>query len=111
MNAKTEFLFNVGANKVKCAHIYDENVLRSLSLCYDDVEPWKEWILKVWYTESDYNNFLKSIDFEYDSWYWSQELFGNIRLDDWTRLERWEYDWSEWREHKVCPEIPEVLTQ
>jgi hypothetical protein len=98
MNAKTEFLFDIGNNKVKCAHIHDENILRSLSLCYDDVEPWK-----------DYNKFLKSIDFEYDSWYWGQVLFGNIRLDDWTRLERWEYDWSEWRSHKVCPKIPEIL--
>jgi len=106
MNAKTEFLFNIGDNKVKCAYIYDE--LKKYNP-HDDAEPWKEWILKVWYNEDDYNKFLKSIDFEYDSWYWGQELFGYIRLDDWTRLERFEYDWSERREHKSCPKIPEVL--
>jgi len=36
MNAKTEFLFNIGDNKVKCAYIYDE--LKKYNP-HDDAEP------------------------------------------------------------------------
>ncbi len=31
-------------------------------------------------------------------------LYGEIVFKDKTWLERWEYDWSEWREYKKCPD-------
>ena len=48
--------------------------------------------------------FLEDNYSNYDDWYWWQELYGEIVFKDRTWLERWEYDWSEWREYKKCPE-------
>lgn len=48
--------------------------------------------------------FMKSID--YDNGYGGQMLFGTIWLADGTRIERGEYDGSEWWEHVVKPSIP-----
>ena len=56
----------------------------------DSIEIMKKFL------EDNYNN--------YDNWYGWQELYGEIVFDDWTWLERGEYDWSEWREYKKCPE-------
>ena len=66
-------------------------------------------ILKKEFTDFDYNVFLQQLDFEYDSGYGEQELFGYVWLKDGTWLERHEYDGSEWWTHKVRPEIPEEL--
>ena len=48
---------------------------------------------------------LKSID--YNDGFGTQELFGNIVFNDFTWLERREYDGSEWWEHEIMPIEPD----
>ena len=61
------------------------------------------------YTDADLVNYYNSLDFEYNSGYGGQELFGTVWLDDGTWLSRGEYDGSEWWEHNVLPQIPNEL--
>lgn len=95
-NAKNEFLNAVGDTKIKCADIE-----------YGRYEGTIELILKVNHTEEDYVNFLKPLDFSYDSGFGGQELFGTIWLEDGTWLTRGKYDGSEWWEHNILPPIPD----
>ncbi len=97
INAKEEFSSVVKNKSITCAYLYNED--------RDGIT--KEFILKKWYTEDEYNTFLKLLDFRYDNWYGWQNLFWNIWLEDWTRFDRWEYDWSEWWSFQKCPEINE----
>jgi len=96
-NAKTELLVQLeGTAKIKCASIQygrfrDEQCDR---------------VLKVGYSEQDYQKFLESLNFDYDSGFGGQELYGIVWLEDNTWLERGEYDGSEWWDHKVMPKIP-----
>lgn len=97
-NAKRELLGAVkDIAKIKCASIYFErwpgNELN-------------EKILKLNHTTDEYNEFLNSLDFEYDSGYGGQELYGTVWLEDGTWLSRGEYDGSEWWEHNRLPDIP-----
>jgi hypothetical protein len=104
-NAKIEFLKlveSVGV-KVKCASLV-------YGACWWD-EDQKCYYLPVGYSDNTYDLFLHSINFDYDSGYGSQELFGTIWFEDGTWAERREYDGSEWWEHRYCPEIPEELKQ
>lgn len=104
-NAKEEFINKTKWLDVLCALIRKELDYNDDTMEYEIIS----YKLKKWYTKDEYDEFLKKLSFEYDSWYWWQNLFGNVWFKDWTRLERWEYDWSEWREHKKCPEIPDEL--
>jgi hypothetical protein len=101
-NAKTELLEHlVNKPKVKCA---------KLRTGYGwDEEGQTLYLLKCNYTNEDWETFLKSIDFNYDSGYGGQELFGTLWLEDGTWLERGEYDGSEWWEYKKTPEIPDQI--
>lgn len=85
--------------KVKCALI-------NKGYQYNDDEPCSKYVLKLNYSEQELNDFLKSLDFEYDSGYGWQELYGTVWLEDGTWLSRGEYDGSEWWEHNVLPKIP-----
>ena len=67
----------------------------------------KEIILKVNYSNVEYETFLKELDFEYDNGYGILELSGLVWFDDNSWLERREYGGSEWWEYKQYPEIPE----
>jgi hypothetical protein len=60
----------------------------------------KEWII---FDSSQYEEFLKWLDFEYDDGYGSQELHGFILLKGNSWLDRHEYDGSE---HWVLRERP-----
>lgn len=103
MNAKEEFLSEIKSNnsKVRCAIIdyspytyKGESGTRLLTTGWDD---------------NDFEEFLNSIDFEYDNGYGTQELFGIIWYEDGTWSDRDEYDGSEnWRYNK-SPEIPKEL--
>jgi len=96
-NAKQELLRILeGKASVKCASIANS----------DWDEDKKKVVLKLNYAETDYEQFLKELDFEYDSEYGGQELFGTVWLDDGTWLSRGEYDGAEWWEHNVLPAIP-----
>lgn len=103
MNAKNELI-----RKTEWKTI--ERALLSIEWEYDyekNEDTYKKYILKKWYTQKDMDLFLDSIDFEYDSWYWGQELFWEVVFNDWTRLDRWEYDWSGWWNYNKLPETPE----
>lgn len=103
MNAKEEFLREIKSanSKVRCAIIehktyYSKNVNGT-------------GLLTTGWDDHDFEQFLNSIDFEYDDGYGTQELFGNIWYEDGTWSDREEYDGSEdWRYNK-SPEIPKEL--
>ena len=99
MNCKKEFIeLVVSAEcKVKCVKIHTEN------WSYDPEDVFK---LKVGHTEDELNTFLAVIDFDYNSGYGSQRLYGNVWFTDGRWACRQEYDGSEWWEIMECPTIP-----
>jgi hypothetical protein len=88
--------------KIKCAIIYNGDYWGG-----EDERP--EFRLPLNYTDADLVNYYNSLDFEYDSGFGGQELFGTVWLEDGTWLSRGEYDGSEWWEHNVLPAIPTDL--
>ena len=97
-NARKELLEAVkDTAKIKCASIAYGRWEREAN----------KKVLKLNYTNEEDEAFLNSLDFEYDSGYGGQELFGTVWLEDGTWLSRGEYDGSEWWEHNVLPPIPE----
>ena len=100
MNARQEFIKHIGVRKVLCAQIKHGDD-------YDDDS--KVFNLTTGSTEEDRTQFLNDIDFEYDSGYGGQRLFGTIWYEDGTWSERGEYDGSEWWEHRERPQIPVEL--
>lgn len=66
------------------------------------------FLLRVGYSESDWQNFLGALDFEYKNGYGEQELLGTLWFDG-SWAERAEYDGSEWWELRQYPEIPREL--
>jgi hypothetical protein len=105
-NAKKEFLdFIEKLPQVKCAKISSGNYeYVSNGDVFNKVFD-RNAVLKLHYTETDYNRFLSEIDFDYNSGYGGQELFGIIWFEDNTWAERGEYDGSEWWEYNKLPEI------
>jgi hypothetical protein len=102
MNAKEELLRILQDKKVKCACIVqEEDFTTDGTLTQID--------LKLNYTEKDWVDFLTKLNFEYDSGFGGQNLYGIVWLDNGSWLERGEYDGSEWWEHKILPEIPKEL--
>lgn len=106
MNAKKEFIEHVNENPVKCAMICCEK-----DWDYDtEIESYtKEVFLKRNHTSKELEDFLNKLDFNYDSGYGLQVLYGVIWYNDGTCSERGEYDGSEWWEHRITPAIPEIL--
>jgi hypothetical protein len=67
-------------------------------------------LLKEGHTLEEYKEFLNKLDFEYDSGYGGQELYGTVWLmKENTWLSRGEYDGSEWWEYNECPKVSEGL--
>ena len=98
-NAKEELLKLLeGKAKVKCATITNGDE-------WDEDN--KDILLKVGYSENEWTEFLKSLNFSYDPSYGGQNLFGTVWLEDGTWCTRSEYDW--W-EHNQLPEIPSELS-
>lgn len=91
-----------GKAKIKCA---------SIGKCsqYDYKKLYKKFELKVNHTEEELESFLKSLDFEYDAGFGTQELRGIIWLEDDSWCTRGEYYGSEWWIYHQRPEIPEEL--
>lgn len=102
-NAKEEFIKHIGTNKVNCATIDKEATYTGTDEVINDIN------LSLGYNEKEYNDFLNKLDFNYDSGYGGQELFGTIWYMDGTWSTRGEYDGSEWWEHHICPDIPKEL--
>lgn len=101
MNAKKEFLQEIEGKEVLCTYIRTDT--------YGNED--KRYNLRLNYTPKEYDEFLESIDFNYDDGYGGQELFGVIWYVDGTWSDRGEYDGSEWWEHNTCPVIPEQLNK
>jgi hypothetical protein len=102
MNAKEELLETInGKAKINCAIVEERDFIGDHLI--------HSAKLRSNYSQQDFEDFLKALDFDYDAGYGGQELFGTVWLDDGTWLERGEYDGSEWWEHKVTPEIPAEL--
>ena len=55
--------------------------------------------------EGSLESVLPQLDFNYDSGYGGQEVFGYIWYEDSTWSERGEYDGAEWWEYKSVPDI------
>jgi len=98
-NCKDEFLEAIKGHDVLCADI---------KYCKSYYEE-EQSFLKVGFSESDFNLFLESLNYDYDDGYGGQEVFGTIWYKDGTWSERGEYDGSEWWEYKVVPTIPDNL--
>lgn len=96
-NAKDEFIEQVGDKKVVCA---------SITKGYSYKDNNKKFVLKVGYSDSDYEEFLKQLDFNYSNGFGGQELDGIILYEDGVWSERGEYDGSEWWETHKYPNIP-----
>lgn len=103
MNARAEFINEISGKKVLCAQIQHGEDYGD-----EDDKP-SIFNLTTGWTEEDWKEFLDSLDFNYDSGYGGQKLFGTIWYSDGTWSERGEYDGSEWWEHRQCPNIPEEL--
>ena len=105
MNAKEEFLSSIGSRPVKC-----------VTITYAPCSLWKNGeapasqalILKYGHKETDWEEFLEKLDFEYDAGYGGQELYGTVWFsssNEW--MTRWEYDGSEGWQINSMPQIPD----
>ena len=107
-NAKIEFLNHIYNRGVICASIrrgYDwdsDSRATALNTVFNLTTGWDK---------EDWDNFLSDLDFDYDSGYGGQNLFGTIWYEDGSWSDRGEYDGSEWYDHHVCPPIPKDLNR
>ena len=74
-------------------------------------EPVRKMILKVGWNDSDLNNFLNNLNFDYNRYWGAQEFYGYIWMNDGTWFERNINGESENWEYKKCPDIPKVLEE
>lgn len=97
-NLKAEFLKHTGkvTSKVKCVALK----AKTYRAKQEKIELYPN------YSTEDYVQFLEILDFDYDSGYGSQGIYGFIWYEDGTFSERGEYDGSEWFSHVKTPEIP-----
>ena len=86
MNAKDELL----------------EVLEETGKCIEDIE-FLHIYVENWDEKPLIYIAVSQLDFNYDSGFGGQELFGYVVFKDKTWLERGEYDGSEWWEYKKCP--------
>jgi hypothetical protein len=92
MNAQIEFNnFIVGKPDVICAYVQD------IGWYYDDEAQPARIELPLGYTDEQYAEFMRKLDFTYDDGYGSQQL------------DRGEYDGSEWWQHQTRPNVPSYL--
>lgn len=99
-NAKKEFVEHVQSwgSEVKCAIIWVEDEWT------EDID--NETILRDGHTKEELSRFIESLNFDYDSGYGRQELFGTIWYKDGAWSEREEYDGSEWWAVRAKPQLP-----
>ncbi len=106
INAKDEFLYKLGKNKITGANI-------SFGDHWYDNDNFKDdrFVLKPLHSKEDYDNFLKFLDREYDNGYGSQDLFGIVLCEDGVWMQRNQYDGSEWWEVMKYPNIRDVFDE
>lgn len=112
MNAKKELLDKIESYPVQVWFTKPYTI----KCCEIRMEYWElsdtsnEIMLREGYTQEEYQEFLEKLDFDYDSGYGIQHMYGTVWFTEpgvW--MERRDYDGSEWWEIYKCPEIPEVL--
>ncbi len=108
MNAKDEFLTHTdgspnGFDYILCATIKYESSRHNSKV--------SQFSLTTGWTKEDWNDFIKSLDFEYDNGFGSQELYGIIWYTNGTWSDRDEYDGSELWKYNECPKIPNELNR
>lgn len=101
INARQEFIHHTERITLICANLQVE-------VYSEEDNQFKSYILKAGYSPEEYEQFLNSLDFTYDSGYGSQELFGLILFDD-SHSYRHEYDGAEWWVNVKRPTIEEVM--
>ena len=94
MNAKYELLKHIADREVKYVQINHELGLGDSNI-------------KI---EGTLEEVLPRLDFDYNSGYGSQELFGTIWYNDGSWSDRGEYDGSEWWQYQKCPPLPEGIS-
>lgn len=99
MNAKEEFLNLIIGMSVTCAKIEYGDI-------WNEEESFDNFILPCDYTDEQFKSFIDSLDFEYDSGYGCQQIFGTVWFANGEWASRGEYDGSEWWEIHSCPPIP-----
>ena len=94
MNAREELLEAVkeSGSTIKCADIKQDHFLLNNPIRH---------VLSVGHSIYERDEFLVSLDFDYDSGYGTQYLHGTVCLEDGTWLSRSEYDGFEWWIHNV----------
>ena len=95
MNAKKELLNHIADRQVKYVQINHKL-------------DWGDSNIKI---EGTLEEVLPRLDFDYNSGYGSQELFGTIWYNDGSWSDRGEYDGSEWWQYQKCPPLPEGAFQ
>jgi hypothetical protein len=101
-NAKIEFLNHISNRGVICA---------SIRRGYDWDSDSTVFNLTTGWTKEDWDNFLSDLDFDYDSGYGTQNLFGTIWYEDGNYTKFRQNYKNEWYEHHVCPPIPKELNR
>jgi hypothetical protein len=96
-NALEEFKGHVGSQEIICVSLY----------CYVEVE--SAYLLRKDYTPEDFKLFLQSLNFEYDSNYTGQQLYGTIWYADGAWSSRGEYAGYDHWQHNIMPDIPNEL--
>jgi hypothetical protein len=76
-NAKAEFLEHTEGSNILCVEIVTGRDY------YDDCDC-RRVVLRSGYSEAELERFLQLLDFEYDSCYGGQELYGHIWYKDGT---------------------------
>ena len=104
LNAKEELeriLKHRNDVSIACADIYTEE--------WGSDHQETHYVLKLNYDKEQYDSFMESLNFEYDSGYGGQKLFGIVWLDNNSWLSRGEYDGSEWWDWNQYPEYPDSV--
>ena len=97
-NAQQEFVEHTQTRNILCAHIRHEPD-------WDESSHQNKY-LPINYTPEQLTQFLVSLNFDYDSGYGTQRVFGYIWYTDGTWSERYEYDGSERWSYQAQPIIP-----
>ena len=92
-NAKQELLLAIGSKKIAYGMVkYEE---------YYGADP----IIISFRDDKEFHELIDHLDFEYDSGFGRQYIFGCIVFTDKTWLSRSEYDGSEWWKYNFTPNM------
>ena len=99
INARQEFTIEITGKTVIAAVIHHEEayIIKCTAILFPR------------YTSDEYETFFNSLNFDYDSGYGGQELFGVIWYADSTWSERYEYDGKECWIHREYPNVVEII--